>query len=45
MKYRGEEVFWLKRTPTSMYSISFWSSGSYIVTKRGDINTIKKGIT
>jgi hypothetical protein len=44
IKHRGEEVYWLKKTPTSTDSISFWSGSSFIVTKRGDINLIEKGI-
>lgn len=44
VKYGGEEVFWLKKTPIATDSISFWSGGSGIVTKTGTINLIKKGI-
>lgn len=44
IKYKGEDVFWLKKTPIATDSISFWSGGSGIVKKKGSIYLIKKGI-
>jgi hypothetical protein len=43
-KYKGEKIFWIKRTPTSSDSISFWSGASAIVTNTNDIRLIEKGI-
>ncbi|KAF0237515.1 MAG: hypothetical protein FD181_1753 [Prolixibacteraceae bacterium] len=44
IKYKGEKIFWIKRTPTSTDSVSFWSGASFIVTDTNEIKMIEKGI-